>query len=50
LNWPVAQTYATSLWEIAAHVEGYNRANDPDAVSAPTDEEFAAAKRFHGFA
>lgn len=36
-----------SVYQFAACVDGYNAANS-DAVDAPTDEEFEAAKRAHG--
>lgn len=39
-----------TLWEIAAAVDGVNESNNSDGVppSAPTAEEFDAAKREHG--
>lgn len=36
-----------SLYQFAAAVDGYNQAHS-DGVSAPTDEEFRAAKQAHG--
>jgi len=38
------------VWEIAACIDGYNRANAPDGgpVDPPSVEEFEAAKAAHG--
>lgn len=37
-----------SLYQFAACVDGFNRANNPDKTDPPTAEEFAAAKAAHG--
>lgn len=38
-----------SLYQFAACVDGFNAANSADdAVDAPTDEQFHAAKAAHG--
>jgi len=38
-----------SLWEFAACVDGYSRANGGgSSLQPPTDEEFEAMKRAHG--
>lgn len=36
---PAADLRAMSLWQLAAYIDGFNRARDPDAGSAPTPQE-----------
>ncbi|QRE74118.1 gene transfer agent family protein [Methylobacterium aquaticum] len=36
---PAADLRAMSLWQLAAYIDGFNRARDPDAASAPTPQE-----------
>jgi hypothetical protein len=37
------------IWELAACIDGFNRANGgEDAIAPPTDQEFEDAKRLHG--
>lgn len=38
-----------SLYQFAACIDGWNKANDPDeSVTAPSAEEFLMAKQLHG--
>jgi hypothetical protein len=37
-----------SLWELAACVDGWNKAHGDQKVEPPTPEEFDAVKREHG--
>ena len=34
-----ADLRAMSLWQLAAYIDGFNRARDPDAADAPTPQE-----------
>ncbi|AWN54709.1 gene transfer agent family protein [Methylobacterium sp. 17Sr1-1] len=36
---PAADLRAMSLWQLAAYIDGFNRARDPEAADAPTPEE-----------
>ncbi|MBK3396414.1 MULTISPECIES: gene transfer agent family protein [Methylobacterium] len=36
---PAADLRAMSLWQLAAYIDGFNRARDPDAADAPTPQE-----------
>ncbi|AWB20551.1 gene transfer agent family protein [Methylobacterium currus] len=36
---PAADLRAMSLWQLAAYIDGFNRARDPDAADAPTPAE-----------
>jgi hypothetical protein len=48
LGWSSSQTYAASVWEIAACVRGYNKANGAgELTEPPSNEEFDAMLERH---
>jgi Phage tail tube protein, GTA-gp10 len=47
LGWTVSQTYAASVWEIAACIRGHNKANGPGGPEPPSNEEFDAMLERH---
>jgi hypothetical protein len=48
LGWTASQTYAASVWEIAACIRGYNKANGASGgPEPPTNDEFDAMLERH---
>jgi hypothetical protein len=47
LGWTASQTYAASVWEIAACIRGYNKANGASGPEPPSNDEFDAMLERH---